>query len=474
MKPLTLKNLADIIDACVIGGSHAIRDTQYAIRVSTDSRSVNPGDCFFAIKGDNFDGHNFIEDAFAKGALCAVVEKDISPDQFPDRVILKVDDTVKALGQLAAWYRSDCNFKVIAITGSVGKTTTRQILYAVLGRRFRVHQSPKNYNNFVGLPLSILSASPDDEVLILELATNKPGEIEYLSKIASPDIAIITNVHPAHLAGFGSVENIAVEKLDICTGLRPSGKLIINSECQTLLDAAKAANLSFRTFSTNDADYRAGEVSIGPLTSSFTIDDVTVSLPLPGRGNVENALAAWSVCSLLGISASDFADAAKTISAVSMRTELLQLGPLTVINDCYNANPASMKNALDILTSLAAGQNRHSVFICGDMAELGDSAQSLHRQLGRDITQANVQLLITVGPLAALAAESAKITQTHCFADSTELCDNLRNLIKDADIILVKGSRINKLELVVDKLKEFFCASRTGNGARGAGHIRQK
>jgi UDP-N-acetylmuramoyl-tripeptide--D-alanyl-D-alanine ligase len=475
MKEIIVSNLAKIIKATC-----ELRDTGLRARVtavSTDSRTVQSGDCFFAISGPNFDGHDFLADAFAKGASCAVVSKDVA---ISNKIVLKVDDTVKALGALAAWYRKECNFKVVAITGSTGKTTTREIVYHVLSRHFKTHQPTKNFNNFIGLPLSILAAPADTQILVLELATNHPGEIEYLSKICSPDIALVTNVYPAHLAGFGSVENIAEEKLSITKGLSPKGILVINADCQILIETACRGKFTFKTFSCKDsADYFATNINIGPLSADFTIYNTAVEIPLPGRGNLENTLAAWAICSNLGISVRDFADAVKTINPVSMRTEILNIGSLTVISDCYNANPASMKNALDILANLTKYQNRRSacpgdlsgvalakteaqrrrVFICGDMAELGDSEQDLHRLLGRQIADAGVNLLITLGNLAALAADSAKQArpdlQTHKFFSCDDLCNNLHKLIKDSDIILVKGSRINKLEMVVEKLKVF-------------------
>jgi UDP-N-acetylmuramoyl-tripeptide--D-alanyl-D-alanine ligase len=497
MKELSITNLAKILNASA-DAEHRVQDAgQNVTSVSTDSRTVTLGDCFFAITGPNFDGHNFLADAFAKGAVCAVVSKaaSISNQQsaISNKVILKVDDTVKSLGVLAAWYRKDCNFKVIAITGSVGKTTAREIIYHVLSavgetspmggsNRFKTFQSPKNFNNFIGLPLTLLAAEPDCQIVIAELGTNHPGEIEYLSRIASPDIAIITNVHPAHLAGFGTIEKIAEEKLAIVKGLCPKGILIINSDCRFLLDCARRLKLTFRKFSCfdDDADYHTDNLIVGPLASRFTIDNAVIEIPLPGWGNVENALAAWSICSTLGLSIRDFAEAVKTISPVSMRSELLKIGSLTVISDCYNANPASMKNAIEILTNLAAHQKRRAVFVCGDMAELGNQTEKFHTELGRLITSSNVNLLLTVGHLALLAADTARhgdlsgvalakteaqrsraknespTLETHSFTQSDMLCDNLHKLIKDSDIILVKGSRINKLETVVEKLKAIY------------------
>jgi UDP-N-acetylmuramoyl-tripeptide--D-alanyl-D-alanine ligase len=492
MKELSITALAKIIDTRVIASHDA---GQNVTSVSTDSRTVTPGDCFFAIIGPNFDGHNFLADAFAKGASCAVVSKDVPPfvaqrrrvppNQFPDlsgvaqaksdKIILKVEDTVKALGVLASWYRKDCNFKVIAITGSVGKTTTREIIHHVLSavgetspmggsKRFKTFQSPKNFNNFIGLPLSILTAPADSQILVLELATNHPGEIEYLSRIAAPDIALITNVAPAHIEGFHDLESLAKEKLSISEGLNPSGILIINADCPVLFTLAHKQHKRFLSFGSKEhCDYRAYCVHYEGLSSDFELDGADIHLPLPGRGNVENALAAWAVCSTLGISERDFADAVKTISPVSMRTEMLKLGSLTVISDCYNANPASMKNALDILATLAKKENRRAVFVCGDMAELGNQTEKFHVELGRFIASSNVNLLLTVGHLALLAADTSKnespLLETHSFTQSAQLCDNLHKLIKDSDIILVKGSRINKLETVVEKLKAIYPGS---------------
>jgi UDP-N-acetylmuramoyl-tripeptide--D-alanyl-D-alanine ligase len=195
MKPLSLKDLAKIIEA-----ADAKITARTITGVSTDSRTIKAGECFFAIDGENFDGHNYLSQAFENGALCAVVSKDLPGDN-----LLKVADTVKALGDLARWYRGACGFKVVAITGSVGKSTTRQIACHVLSRHYRLCQAPKNFNNDIGLPLTILSADPQDQIIVAELGSNHPGEIEYLSKIAQPDIAVVTNIRLAHLEGFGDL-----------------------------------------------------------------------------------------------------------------------------------------------------------------------------------------------------------------------------------------------------------------------------
>ncbi|MEJ2650041.1 MAG: UDP-N-acetylmuramoyl-tripeptide--D-alanyl-D-alanine ligase, partial [Sedimentisphaerales bacterium] len=198
--------------------------------VSTDSRTVKAGDCFFAISGEKFDGHDYIAEVFEKGAACAVVQRDVDCREFPGRSILRVKDTIAALGDLAREYRKRAGYRVIAITGSVGKTTTRNMVHHVLSRHFRIHQSPKSFNNNIGVPLTLLNAEAGTQIVIAELGTNHPGEITYLTRIASPNIAIVTNIHPAHLEGFGDLESIAREKMSICEGLLPGGAMIINSD----------------------------------------------------------------------------------------------------------------------------------------------------------------------------------------------------------------------------------------------------
>jgi UDP-N-acetylmuramoyl-tripeptide--D-alanyl-D-alanine ligase len=262
--------------------------------VSTDSRDIKPGECFFAIVGENFDGHNFVADVFNKGAACAIVSKDIKNIP-PENVILKVNDTVAALGDFAAVYRRLNNFKVVAITGSVGKTTTRQIAYEVLRRYFTTHTAPKNFNNNIGLPLTLLGADEKDEIVLTELGTDRPGEIAPLSKITQPDIVVITTVAPAHLEGFGSIEAIFEEKLSVLQGLKRGGVFIINGDNELLVKTCKSKKIKFITFGESiNCDVRAHNIHYEGAASRFKIDDVEVTLPLPGPGNVKNALAAFA------------------------------------------------------------------------------------------------------------------------------------------------------------------------------------
>ena len=446
--------------ARVIGAAPAENAKGLFAGVSIDSRTIKPGDCFFAIAGEKFDGHRYLEEAFSKGAACAVVSEEI--DHLAGHTLLRVDDTIKALGDFAAEYRRRMNFKVVAITGSVGKTTTRQIIHHVLSRHFSVFQAPASFNNNIGVPLTLLAAQPEDKIIVAELGSNHPGEIAGLTRIAMPDIAVVTNIHPAHLGGFGTLQTIVKEKLSISEGLAPGGVLIINADSDSLVNLCRAKKLDYIGFGAADgSDFRAVDIVHNGSGSNFSIDGVPARLPLPGPGNVENALAACAVCSRFGLTPHDFARAIESMPPVSMRAELLQIGTLTVLTDCYNANPASMKNALEILPHIEPDGKRRLVFVCGDMAELGQQSRHFHAELGVLAARTKVHLLLAVGEYARVTTQAAEEAaedrlQTGCFNDASALCNNLDKFVKPSDIILVKGSRVARLETVVERLKELF------------------
>jgi len=455
MKEFSTQKLAQIIKAKTTRSADSFFNG-----VSTDSRTIKPSQCFFAITGKNFSGADFLTQAFQKKAACAVVDKNVDTESFNNGQILKVNNSLPALGEFAKYQRKKQKYKVIAITGSVGKTTTKNFIYHVLSKKLPVFQSPKNYNTAIGLPLAVLAADVNRKILILEMGTNSPGEIETLSKIALPDIALITNVKPSHLTGFGSMQKIISEKISITKGLKTDGTLLINADCKKLIQAANQSKLSFTTFGTTEnAQIRADNITLQPTSSTFNIAGEQIQLLLPGLGAVQNAVAAWAVCSQYGINIKSFAEDIKSVSTPPMRSELLQIGNLTVLSDCYNANPASMKNALEIVENIKKEKNKRLVFICGDMAELGKQKYKFHKQLGQYIANTGVNLLLTIGDLAKSAADAAKKQaasdfKTKSFEDTLSACNNLADYIRKDDIILVKGSRMNKLELVLKKLKD--------------------
>ncbi len=452
MKTIDIKTLAEVLDVEVING----RDGEIT-SVSTDSRTVKQGDCFFAIKGEKFDGHDHVKEAFEKGTACAVVSKNTEDCDGP---LLKVDDTVKALGKLANWYRMQGDYKVVAITGTAGKTTTREMIYHVLKQHYKCYRSPKSFNNNIGLPLTLLGAGADTEIIIAEIGSNHPGEIEELTKIACPDIAVVTNVYPAHLQGLNSIENIIKEKTSICLGLREKGKFLINGDIRDLVEHCKTFDKRFITFGKRKkCDIRGIDFKTSGLSGSFNLKLTTVTVPLAGRANLYNALAAWAVCKQFGISKRKFAEAIKTIESMEMRLDVVRTGMLTVINDCYNANPASMRNAIECLCDIGANCSGRKVFVCGTMAELGDESEELHRQLGENIAENEVDVLLAVGEYGNVVVNSAADAGKEgivreVFENCDQLCDNLPKFIRAEDVVLVKGSRSVGLEKAVEKLKE--------------------
>jgi len=432
------------------------------VGVSTDTRSIQKGNCFFALVGPNFDGHQFVRQALEQGAACAVIQQPVELPANLNGRVLTVEDTVKALGQLAAWYRRQLKAKVIAITGSAGKTTTRHILHHILSRKHKACQAEKSHNNHIGLPLTILSAQPQDQILLLELGTNHPGEIGYLTRIAQPDIAVVTFAGPAHLEGFGTVENIIREKLSIAEGLTAAGVLLVNGDQHDLVCWTMSLNRPFLTFGTEaHCDIRAENLASKGANGTITIEGLPIEVPLAGQANLKNVLAAWAVCSVAGIGLSDFAAAVASLKPVCMRLSVETVGAITLINDCYNANPASMANALDCLAAVAEGSRQRTVFIAGCMAELGQQTKQLHYELGQKAALSGVQQILAAGDWAAdiaAGAASQELGGGQCkiYPNAGLLCDNLHNFIHPADIVLVKGSRSAGMEKAVETLKTLF------------------
>jgi UDP-N-acetylmuramoyl-tripeptide--D-alanyl-D-alanine ligase len=464
VKPIAISSLCEALGmSCPAGGDQTIRG------VSIDSRTVKAGDCFFAVRGANFDGHDFLREVQDKGAVCAVADREPPADlKIP---AVRVGDTVAALGQLAGWYRGQVPAAVIGITGSAGKTSTRQILYHVLSGRFGCRQAPKSFNNQIGVPLTLLSTEPDDQFLIVEIGSNHPGEIAPLARMARPDIAIITHIAPAHLEGFGSIGAIVEEKASILEGLGPEGKIFINGDIPEL--AAYIRRKYNRPFiMVGESPYcqvRAESMHSCGTSGWLRIEGQTVPVPLAGTASLRNVLTVWSVCRELGISLSDFAGSLRTVRPAEMRLQIEHIGPVTVLNDCYNANPASMENAIDCLSRMAAQQKRRGVFIAGDMKELGPHSVSLHRQIGRFAAERGVRVILAAGEFAESVMEGARktdnagvrIEQLRTFGGVEGLCNNVHLFIRPDDIILVKASRSARFESVVARLRDLFGKQQT-------------
>jgi len=466
MKSIFVNKLADVINAdgdesLGKGGGDAVING-----IGTDSRTVKKGDCFFAIKGPDHDGHDYIFDAVTAGAVCVVASRAVEPCGVP---ILMVDDTIEALGRIANCYRREMGFKVVAVTGSAGKTSTKQVIYNCLKSRFKCLRSPKSFNNAIGVPLTILAAEAGHEILILELGSNSLGEIESLSRMAEPDVALVTNVYPAHLEGFGSLDNIIKEKASICLGLRDCGSVgsfLINGAVASLVAYCDSMGREFTTFGFGSGcDIKASEIVRGGFSGELTIEETKVSVPLPGMANLSNVLSGWSVCKQLGVTIEQFAESVGSLRAEPLRLEICMDFPrLTVINDCYNANPASIANALDCLERIVEEHEKgvgRSVFICGEMAEMGKESDSMHYELGRSIAEKRIDIVLATGQFAGdvemgVGSVQGSQTEVKVLKNTEELCNNLQEFIHPDDIILVKGSRCSHLEKAVARLRLFF------------------
>lgn len=457
MIPITSERIIEVVDGRLISG----RACGTVGGVSIDSRTVGAGDLFVAIRGANFDGHDYAGAALEKGAACVVVERAVDLPAGRGGMVIVVEDTIAALGKLAAWYRMQLSARVIAVTGSAGKTTTRQMLHQVLSRSYRCRQAPKSFNNNIGVPLTILSTEADDEILLLELGSNRPGEIAELTALSQPDAAVVTFIGPAHLEGFGTVENVLLEKISIAGGLRQGGTLYLNGDQPELVEKARTLfEGRIITFGTHQGcDIIGTALRTSGTAGSLVIEGIGVDVPLPGTANLMNVLTVWSVCKDLHVSLSDFAEVIGRLKPVSMRLEVLKAGSLTILNDCYNANPASMANALECLGTFAA-ENRRLVFIAGTMNELGEQSQVLHRTLGRKAAESGVDLLLCTGQHAreieAGALEICPLLPVETFENTELLCNNLHKTMQPDDIVLVKGSRAAGLEKAVACLCALF------------------
>jgi UDP-N-acetylmuramoyl-tripeptide--D-alanyl-D-alanine ligase len=442
-------------EAAALVGGHIEGSDVPLNSVGKDSRLDCTGQLFVALRGDRFDAHDFVAEASRNGAVAALVERRVEVD-LPQWI---VDDTRLVLGRLAAAWRDRFTGRVIAITGSNGKTTCKEMIAAMLGQVGSVHASAGNLNNDIGMPLALLSARSQD-FLVLEMGASHPGEISYLTRIGRPHIAIITNAGRAHLEGFGSVEGVARAKGEIAQGLPADGTFVVPSDSPwTGLWQELAAGRPVLTCGPDDcADVRAEVDAVGSVwdedgfRTSFRVrsggSDLDLNLRLAGMHNVRNALIAVGVASLLGV------------GPKAIRAGLTGLKPLAgrlyprrskeglrLIDDSYNANPESVQAGIDVLMSLPG---RH-LLVLGDLGELGPEAEELHRRVGEAARAAGVDALYTVGKLSTLAAEAFGLGGKH-FSDQASLISDLRVRLRTDDLVLVKGSRLATMERVADAL----------------------
>jgi UDP-N-acetylmuramoyl-tripeptide--D-alanyl-D-alanine ligase len=469
MRKLTLAEIAASVNATpplAADGSLTID------RVSTDSRAIRPGDLFWALPGARVDGHSFVNQAFAAGAAAAVVQVDRAPgatsiDGRPAKPTLRVPDTIRALGQFAAWYRRACSATVIAVTGSVGKTSTREAIFSVLSRNWFGVRSLKNYNNEIGVPLSLLELEPSHRFAVIELGASRTGEIAALAAIAGPQIGVLTTIGAAHLESFGSMDAIARAKSELICRLPPGGTAILNADDLQIQSIGQAAKCGVLWFGTQDDPHwlfaSAKHITAVGEAVTFRLDSgQPVRIMAPGRHQVSAALAAVAVGRWMGMSEREIVAGLEAYRPATMRCQVERIGRVTVINDAYNASPTSMCAALDTLSSWPTTGRR--ILVCGDMLELGRFGVDLHRQLGEQIARRSaIGRCIAVGPLCATTVEAAR--RTGMSAETIMHCDSvgraaelLARTAGDGDIVLIKASRAMQLENVLSGLRKRLAA----------------
>lgn len=428
--------------------------------VSIDSRKITNGNLFIPFKGENSDGHRFVEEAIKKGAAAAFWQKDV-PNPPLHLPILVVEDTLIALQELARKYRNELDVKVVGITGSNGKTTTKDIMANLLSLKYKVQKTEGNFNNEIGLPLTILGLERDTEMAVLEMGMSSRGEIDFLTRLALPEAAIITNIGESHLLDLGSREGIAEAKLEIVNGLQENGLLVYYGDEPLLTKRLEDLDRTFvtKTFGRNTRnDLYPVDIEQNDTGSSFVINasESTFFLPVLGTHNVLNAMAAMAVASFFDIPYEKMNDGFTGLKLTNMRTELLQgkMGE-KIINDAYNASPTSMYAAIELIAHLPGYKNK--ILVLGDMLELGPEEEEYHRKMGESIDSNKIDYVFTFGNLGQYIAEGAKASlpanRVFAFTEKQPLIDELRKLVNEETIILVKASRGMKLEEVVSALQ---------------------
>ena len=443
MKNLTVEN---IVKACegTLYGKELIKDhMSEAAGVVLDSRLLQENYVFIATKGEKVDGHKFIPSVFEKGAMAVVCEE--IPENLTGPCI-QVKDSFVALKKLAAFYRQQLDVKVIGITGSVGKTSTKEFVAGVLSAKYNVWKTQGNFNNEVGLPLTVLQLREEHEIAVLEMGISDFGEMHRLSEIAKPDICMLTNIGQCHLEFLGDRDGVLKAKTEIFDFMNPEGKIFVNGDDDKLITLKEKWQDQLVTFGRNEGNdiYAVNEISRGLLG---TIADIQgkinipkVMVPLPGEHMVLNALAASAVADMLGLTSEEIKEGMKKVTAVSGRSNIMPLKDFVLIDDCYNANPVSMKAAVDLLQSA----NGRKVAVLGDMFELGEEEEKLHYEVG-EYTKGKVDFLICVGNLARNiyegAMEKREEDMTLLYLDNKEdVYSRLQQIIMPQDTILLKAS----------------------------------
>lgn len=459
-KEIYVKDILNICNGKLIIGN----ENEICENFSKDTRTINSGDVYIGIKGENFNGNLFYLDAISKGAkVCIIQDGDVDLEKvkkYNDITIIKVDDTIKALQEIAKYKRSLYDIPVVAITGSVGKTSTKDIVARVLEEKFHVLKTEGNLNNHIGLPLTILKLK-NHEALVVEMGMNNLGEISVLTNIAKPNVAVITNVGTSHIGNLGSRENILKAKLEILEGLAKDGVLVINKDNDLLKkwyeENIENIGYKIRTYGIKEkSDFMAYNIIGTENGSTYKIDNnnntYDVEIKIGGEHFVLNSLCAISVASIFQISMNKIINGILNFELTKNRMEIKKKNNITIINDCYNANYDSMKAALDFL---GTNKNNRKIAILGDMLELGEFSEELHKKVGMEVSKNKIDILITVGNNSRNISSSAKnsgMNESNIFnfSNNKEAISKIKSIMKVNDIILIKASNGMKFKEIVN------------------------
>ncbi len=451
---LTLARVAEFLPASGNFKPH-VSATGYSI----DSRTLQPGDLFFAVKGERLDGHDYVEAALTKGAVAAVVERTHESRYSGKSQVLVVEDSLVALQRLSGAVRRLWGKPLIGVTGSAGKTTTKECIAHVLGTRYRVLKSQGNLNNHFGMPLQLLKLEPEDDLAVVEMGMSHAGEISALAKLAQPDCGVVTMVAPVHLEFFDSIAGIARAKYELIESLHPSGLAVLNADDEYVSQFGRDFHGKVVTFGIHKpADVRAERIeSQGPKGSAFdiVIDDqrVRAASPLLGEHNIYNALSGVAVGLQYGVPLRQAAESLATLSPGDKRGEILSISGATVINDCYNSNPKALESMVRALAEMPA---QRRIVVAGEMLELGPAAAAMHRDAGQRMAQHGVDFLLGVRGLAQAMVDGASASGLRAeFVESPEAAGEwLKREIKAGDVVLLKASRGVRLERALQVWKK--------------------
>ena len=452
--------IAELVEATGASLKHGAGSFEFR-GISTDTRTIKKGEVFFALKGPNFNGHAFVKEAYKKGAIGVVVELIPSLDPALSYNVMVVRDTLRALGYYAAYVRGRFKIPLIAVAGSSGKTTTKEMAAAILERSRPVLKSEGNMNNLVGVPKTLFNLKETHRAVVLELGISEPREMERLGYICRPDVALITNIGRGHLRSLGSLEGVAKEKAQLIEFLADKGVKAVNLDDPWTVKIAsvmkpEAGKVTFSLKEKADVAVKEIKTGSGGINIVFDVRGVGVPVRLnsPALCNVANAAAAIAAVLPLDVKTEEIQAALNSFAPLHGRMEVLNVNGLIVLDDTYNANPESMSAALQTLKA-AAGRK---IAVLGDMLELGDASMEAHMEIGKLAAQCGVDVLIAVGEMSKAAADSAvkaglKAAQAHAFRNKLEAVSALKGIVKEGDVILVKGSRAVGLEDVVESLK---------------------